>query len=235
MNSTATGAAGLAPAETVLVFDVNETLLDLKVLDPYFETAFGSASVRGQWFAQMLQLAFVGAITERYVDFTSAQRAALTMLAERQGVDLDPTLAQTIVDSMSRLPPHEEVAGALGRLAANGWRLVALTNSPKVVVTSQLENAGVQPYFEAIFSADEVRSLKPSARAYLMSAERLGLPPSRLCLVAAHAWDVSGALAAGLKAAFVARGGVVPSPLGEPPTLRVADIAELAERLTGRV
>jgi len=37
------------------VFDVNETLLDLSALDPRFERVFGDASVRREWFMQMLQ------------------------------------------------------------------------------------------------------------------------------------------------------------------------------------
>ena len=60
----------------VVAFDVNETLLDMRALDPLFERAFGDAAVRGQWFGQMLQLAFVGGLTGRYVDFSAAQRAA---------------------------------------------------------------------------------------------------------------------------------------------------------------
>ena len=61
----------------ILAFDVNETLLDLSALDPLFERAFGDAALRAQWFAQMLQLAFVGVITGGDVDFTTAQHAAL--------------------------------------------------------------------------------------------------------------------------------------------------------------
>ena len=36
-------------------------------LKEWFESLFGDASVRTQWFAQMLQVAFVGAITDRYI------------------------------------------------------------------------------------------------------------------------------------------------------------------------
>jgi 2-haloacid dehalogenase len=73
----------------VIAFDVNETLLDLSPLDPLFEQAFGGGALRAQWFAQMLQLSFVGGLTGRYVDFSTAQRAALTMLAETTGTALD--------------------------------------------------------------------------------------------------------------------------------------------------
>ena len=69
----------------VIAFDVNETLLDLAALDAPFAELLGSAELRPQWFAQMLQLAFVGGLTGRYVDFGTAQRAALSMVAERAG------------------------------------------------------------------------------------------------------------------------------------------------------
>ena len=48
----------------VIAFDVNETLLDLRALDGLF----GGAEPRARWFAQTLQLVFVGVITGRDVD-----------------------------------------------------------------------------------------------------------------------------------------------------------------------
>ena len=61
---------------TVIAFDVNETLLDLRALDAPFTAAFGDALLRPQWFALMLQMSFVGGLTGTYVDFSSAQRSA---------------------------------------------------------------------------------------------------------------------------------------------------------------
>src|SRR5437763_17100441 len=113
----------------VIAFDVNETLLDLGALDSHFEALFGSAALRAQWVAQTLQLSFVGGLTGQYVDFTTAQRAALQMLGERQGVALDDATVAEIVDRMRTLPPHPEVAETLRTLAGTSLRLVALTNS----------------------------------------------------------------------------------------------------------
>src|SRR5215831_4313518 len=73
---------------SVIAFDVNETLLDLGALDEPFEVLLGSAALRPQWFTLMLQLAFTGGLTGQYVDFTTAQRAALAMVAERAGLSL---------------------------------------------------------------------------------------------------------------------------------------------------
>jgi 2-haloacid dehalogenase len=212
----------------VLAFDVNETLLDLAALDEPFAEVFGDAGLRPVWFQMMLQLSFVGGLTGRYVDFSTAQRAALRMLAARTGTDLDDATVGRIVGAMTQLPPHPEVPAALDRLRAGGHRQFALTNSPLSVARAQLSYAGIADRFDDVLSADEVRALKPAPAPYRLVAERAGVQIGEVMLVAAHAWDVSGALAAGARAAFVARPGMVPSPLGPQPTLIAADIDELA-------
>jgi 2-haloacid dehalogenase len=179
----------------------------------------------------MLQLAFVGAITGRYVDFTSAQHAALTMLAERQGIALDEEAARRIVGAMRTLPPHADVPAALVRLREARFTLAALTNSPLDVVEDQLRNAGLHDRFDAILSADQVRALKPRRDPYELVARTFDVPVAGVRLVAAHSWDVAGALAAGCRAAFVARPGMVLSPVGEQPDIVGADVGAVAERI----
>lgn len=218
----------------VLVFDVNETLLDLAALDPLFVDLLGDAALRPQWFATMLQLSFVGGLTGQYVDFSTAQRAALRMTTQRAGREVSAGAIETVVDAMRRLPPHPDVPQALARLQDAGFRLTALTNSMLDVARVQLVNAGLAERFEQIFSADEVRALKPAPAPYRMVAERCGVDVGELCLIAAHPWDVSGAMAIGAQAAFVARGGVVPSPLGAQPAVIGADLAEVADALLAR-
>ena len=219
---------------TVLAFDVNETLLDLAELDPVFDAVLGDAALRPQWFSTMLQLSFVGGLTGTYVDFTSAQRAALRMTAARAGRPVSDQDVDDVVGVMSRLPAHGEVPAALQQLRSAGFRLTALTNSVLDVARAQLTHAGLIGLFDAVHSADEVQALKPAAAPYRMVAERSGVPIGDVCLVAAHAWDVSGALAAGCHAVFVARSGVVPSPLGPQPDLVCADLTEVAAAVPER-
>lgn len=216
---------------SVIAFDVNETLLDLSVLDTAFVRLFGSAAPRPQWFAQMLQLSFVGTITGEYVDFTTAQHAALRMLAERTGTQLYPGDAETIVEGMRTLPPHPEVRAALETLRGTGLRMAALTNSPLDVAEDQLVNSGLRDLFDAAISADSVRRLKPAPEPYLAVAEHFAVPAGSVRLVAAHSWDVAGALAAGCAAAFVARPGMVLSPLGRRPDIVGADLTAVAGQI----
>jgi 2-haloacid dehalogenase len=201
----------------VIAFDVNETLLDLRALDPLL----GGTDTRKRWFAQMLQIAFVGGLTGNYVDFSTAQRAALKMLGLPHE---DQVLAQ-----MRHLPTHPDVNRGLDRL--DGFTLVALTNSPLEVANDQLEFAGIAARFDAILSADQVRALKPRAEAYQLVASTLDVPLGDVRLVAAHGWDIAGALAAGCRAAFVRRPGQALIPFGDQPDIVGDDLVEVAEKI----
>jgi 2-haloacid dehalogenase len=215
----------------VCVFDVNETLLDLGALDPHFEEVFGDASVRRAWFMQVLQSALVATVTGSYSDFGTIGGAALEMTAQRQGVELSDDARQRILGGMKELPPHPEVAESLERLRDAGLRLATLTNSTQQVAEAQVENSGLRDYFEQTLSADTVQRLKPAPEPYRMAAESLGVGIGEIRLVAAHAWDVAGALRAGCAAAFVARPGMVLDPLVQRPDVVGADLREVADRI----
>lgn len=221
----------MANRKLALVFDVNETLLDLRELDAPFEQVFGDAAVRTQWFQQLLQSALVSTVTGAYTDFGAIGRAALQMVAARHGRQVSEDDTDLILGTVRRLPPHPEVREALERLRAAGFRLATLTNSTEAVARAQLENAELAPLFERILSADSVERLKPAPEAYDMAARELGVEVGQLYLVAAHAWDVAGALRAGCRAAFVARPGMVLDPLAPEPNIVGKDLAEIAERL----
>jgi 2-haloacid dehalogenase len=211
----------------VCVFDVNETLLDLAALDPLFERVFGEVSVRRLWFNQMLQSAFVATMTDAYTTFGEAADAALRMTEERLGVQISDGDRQEILSGLRNLPPHPEVPDSLDKLREMGFRLATLTNSTQEVAEAQIENAGLTDRFEKILSADTAKRLKPAPAPYRMAARALEIPERRMRLVAAHAWDVAGALRAGCAAAFVARQPF--DPLVERPDVVGADLAEVAD------
>ncbi len=218
---------------TVCLFDLNGTLLDLSVLDPRFARAFGDPSVRALWFRQTLELALTQTALGAYHSFDRLADAALEMTAVRRGVSLSAADKGAILTGLSALPAFPDVPEALALLQNAGCRLAALTNSALPIAEAQVAHARLTPYFERTLSADTVQQLKPGPRPYIHAAETLGVPPSEICLFAAHSWDIAGALSAGLRAAFVGRPDQALSPLGPQPDAVGTDLLDAARQIWG--
>jgi 2-haloacid dehalogenase len=215
----------------ILVFDVNETLLDLNALRPFFERIFANPSVLDEWFHQVILYAQALTLAGDYRNFGEVAIAALEMLAAARAVPLSADAPRELVAALRTLPPHPEVPAALRRLHAAGFRMVALTNSPPAVAEAQLTNAGLTPHLERIFSVESVRRYKPAPEPYRMVATELGVPPAQLRMIAAHAWDIGGAMRAGYAAAFIARPGKSPFPLFPPPDITGANLTEVVDAI----
>jgi 2-haloacid dehalogenase len=215
----------------VLVFDVIETMLDLRALYPAFERAFGEARVLDEWFAQMLQTAFGITVAGRYADFGAVARGALRMTAEKRGITMSDEAIGALLQGLRSLPPHPDVEPGLKLLREAGFKLAALTNSARPVLEAQLTASGLLQYFDKLLSVDSVRQFKPAPAVYQHAAKELGVEPRQLRMVAAHGWDVGGALQAGCAAAFVARAGMVLNPLYERPDIVEPDMVAVARRI----
>jgi len=109
--------------------------------------------------------------------------------------------------------------------------VAALTNNTLAVATAQLEAAGIADRFERILSADAVARLKPAPEAYAMAARELDVPIADIRLVAAHGWDVAGAMASGAAAAFVARPHAALDPAARSPDIVAPDLVSVARRI----
>lgn len=230
-NDSPVLAAVDATEPPVLVFDVIETLLDLETLAPKFEQAFGTSAALPDFFSQMLQSAFAITAADAYTDFGNVAKAALAMTAERRGVRLTEEGSMTILRSIRSLPPHPEVPDGLRKLQSAGFRMVALTNSALSVLEAQMDNAGLRHHFERLFSVDTVKKFKPAPEVYQHVAASLGRRPNQLMMVAAHSWDVGGAMKAGLSAAFVARPGMVLDPLFPRPAIVEPNLSSVADQI----
>jgi 2-haloacid dehalogenase len=224
-------AATDAGVPRVIVFDVIETLLDLNALAPEFERVFGDAASLHEFFSQMLQSAFAITVAEIYADFGSVAKAALKMTAERRGIKLTEEGLMQILGGIRSLPAHPEVPASLKRLQSAGFRMAALTNSARKVLESQVSAAGIGEYFEQLLTVDSVRRFKPAAAVYQSAAASLGVETRNIRMVAAHSWDVGGAMRAGCAAAFVARPGMVLDPLFDRPDIVGRDLTEITDRI----
>jgi 2-haloacid dehalogenase len=219
----------------LLVFDVNETLLDLEALKPHFERMFGEGRSLREWFAQVILYSEAITLSDNYVPFGELGGAVLRMLARTREVQINDTDLQGLKEAVATMPPHPEVRAALVSLREAGFRLYTLTNNPKATCAQQLEQAGIASLFERQFSVDDtVHRYKPAREVYREVETYFGLPPADLCLIACHTWDILGAAAAGWKTAFIARPGNAPLAVGSQPLIVGPDLKVVAQELIQR-
>ncbi|ORB68597.1 haloacid dehalogenase type II [Mycolicibacterium tusciae] len=219
---------------SVLVFDVNETLIDIESLAPHFERMFGDRGVLREWFNQLVMYSMTATLSGNYVDFFTLGQAVLRMIGGSRQTSITEGDLEDLAHGMRTMPAHPDVADGLATLRAQGYRLVTLTNSPpKPGVPTPLASAGLAQFFERQFSVDTWRVFKPSAGLYTGVASELEVEPSDCMMVAAHVWDTVGAQSAGLRGALLTRPGNAPLPTPElpQPDIIVEDVRELAQRL----
>ena len=216
----------------VLLFDVNETLLDVKALGSAFEATLGDKALLPDWFGMLLRYSLEVSVTGDYRSFDELAISALMTSSTRAGKSLSPEEAAGLVDAMSQLPAHPDVAQGLAALKAYGFRLATLTNSRLDVAHQQLENAGLDSYFDTVMSVETVQRFKPHPATYRYAAEQLDVPIEAITMVAAHDWDVNGAMLAGANAAFIERPGAARASHDRIPELVAPNIGALATLLT---
>jgi 2-haloacid dehalogenase len=218
----------------LIVFDVNETLLDLQTMEPIFERIFGERQAMRLWFAHLIMYSVALTVAGCYVSFTDIGAAVMKMLADTRGIKISDADKEELTDKFSTMPPYPEVPGALRKLREAGFRLFTLTDNLLEVQTRQLEHGGIVDLFERCFSADSVKHHKPSRQVYAYFERELGVEPSEVCMIACHTWDTLGAVAAGWEAALIKRVGNDVLGVGPQPQIVGNDLNDVADQLIAR-
>ena len=218
----------------LIVFDVNETLLDLETMNPTFERIFDDKNAMRLWFANLIMYSAALTVAGCYVPFTDIGGAVMKMMADTKGIKITDADRKELTDKFSTMPPYPEVPGALRKLRNAGFRLFCLTDNLLEVQTRQLEHGGIVDLFERRFSADGVKHHKPSPQAYGYVEKELGAKASEFCLIACHTWDTLGAVAAGWQAALIKRVGNDVLGVGPQPQIVGNDLNDVADQLIAR-
>lgn len=179
-----------------LIFDVDGVVADTEVLNArasvlMFQELYG-VTVQPEDFRP-----FVGTGDERYVEG----------VAEQYGVTIDTQAAvERRAENFFKLLENEPLPAAPGVLelvdAAREdaeTRLAIATSGRKAKQFPVIEGTGLRlEWFDAVITGDDVTRKKPDPQIYLVTAERLGLPPS-VCVVFEDApAGVAAARAAGM-------------------------------------
>ncbi|PRY09868.1 2-haloacid dehalogenase [Pontibacter ummariensis] len=215
----------------LLLFDVNETLLDLSDMQQAVNKAFNNELAFKLWFAQLLEYSLVESVTGQYHDFSEVGQAVMRMTAKMTGQDVPEEKQKELVTMVNASKPHPDVVPGLEKLQQAGFRLATLTNSPAKTGIPHLEKVGLKDFFEDTLSVDSVEKFKPHPSPYQYAADKFGVKLENLMMVAAHGWDMAGATRAGARAAFIARPGHTLYPLAPEPELTAPTLSDLADKL----
>lgn len=220
-------------AHPIIVFDVNETLLDIETLTPLFTRLFDDKLMLREWFAQLVLYSQTMTLSGLYAPFGELGVGALQMTADIHQITLTDDDITELKTLMGKMPAHPDVIPALTKLRDAGFRLTTLTNSASSTSPTPLEKAGISQFFEQQFSVETVGKFKPAPETYQMVAKEMSVETSDLCLVASHLWDTIGAQAAGCQGAFLKRpyNAMLPASNVPTPNFMASNLVTLAEQI----
>lgn len=188
----------------ILFFDINETILDITSLKSFLNEYFNE-NIYDLWFSKLLHYSLVATATGKFKNFLLLAADALNCISVLKGIPINKGIIEKLCFILSTLPAYSDVENTLKSLKEKGFYLVALSNSSPKLLEKQLVNANINQLFDTKISVEEFGVYKPHLSVYSKAATLLNVSPKSCMLIAAHDWDVYGALCAGWKATFVKR------------------------------
>ena len=218
----------------VIALDVYGTVIDTAGIAVQLGKTFGArAQAAAQlWREKQLEYTFRRALMRQYVDFDACTAQALSFVSAQLGAPLEKDDQRALLESYLHLPTFRDVRSGLDRLRDAGHKLVALTNGVERSVRRLLQHAGIDGYFEAVLSADQISTFKPDPAVYALLEQVTDVYPSGTWLVSGNPFDLIGAKACGVKVAWLRRD---PAKIFDPweftPDLTVQTLDELSGKL----
>lgn len=215
-----------------LTFDHYGTLFDKEAVSSLIDERVPERGLElaRLWFKTTQQYCWLNGMMGRHQTWDDVTRRALEYTFQSEGLDLDPVLADALIDADIHLPAYAEVPAALARLARNFDLWVLSMGSPWMIEKSQ-EKAGIGHLFKGIISAEQAKVYKPAREAYGLAERKLGLRAEEIGFVSSNSFDVMGSANYGYPTFWVNRRGLTLDMLGPKPDLEVSDLTALAERL----
>lgn len=140
-----------------------------------------------------------------YVRLDTLHREMLEPALNFCGIDpnkLPPEELDELSLAWRKLDPWPDSIEGLLRLKKR-FVLVPMSNGNIALLMHMAKRSDIP--WDAIMGSEVTGAYKPEPKAYLGTAEVLGIQPSELCLVAAHNDDLAAAQNCGLATAFICR------------------------------
>jgi 2-haloacid dehalogenase len=214
----------------MVAFDIIGTVFPLEPLRAsVMALGLPPAGLEG-WFAAGCRDAFAMAAVGDFEPFATVLEAALEGVLAEQGLEAPAHQRKALVKQLESLDPRAGAREAFGLLADAGIPVMALSNGARSSTKALLARADLSDLVAEIVTVDEVKLAKPRTEVYVHAAEKAGVEPAALALVAAHPWDINGAAAAGLVTAYLSADRPYSKAM-RTPDMEADTLTELAERL----
>lgn len=216
--------------KTVL-FDMNETMLNLSLLKENFDKHFDDKYILKYWFTKLLHTSTVVGIMDEYKNFGELAEVVLESLFYENGKELTEKIKIEILSAFRKLPVYDDVPIALRVLKKNNIRLIAVSNSSLEMIEEQLTNAGIIDLFDTYYSVDSVKKYKPFNDIYEYVIDKEKASIDNVVMVASHDWDLFGAKKVGLTTAYIKRKKEIFNPYYLKPDIYETNLVDLAEKI----
>jgi len=216
-------------APGIIFFDVVETVFALRPLEEKLTELNLPAGTGPLFFAQLLRDAFALSASGVFHSFPEIAEGTLTVLLDSLGHRADEATIKSILGTFSRLPCHRDVKPALEKVQRSDCRAVLLTNGSLANTEKLVRNNGIEHLVDDIVSVEDFRIWKPQTELYHQAARKYACDPGNALLIAAHAWDVHGAIRAGFHGIWVQRQDSIYHPLMGSPGGQAANLVDAAD------
>lgn len=214
----------------VIAFDIIGTVFELEPLrSRVIALGLPGAALEG-WTAAANRDAASMAAAGEYRPFAQLQAAALDAVLAEQKLAPPAAAKQALLGGMAELSPREGAGEAFRIAVDGGCNVIALTNGSAEATHKLLEGAGLLRLFAGIVSTDEVQLAKPRPEVYAHACKVAQVDQDELALVAAHPWDIQGAVVTGLTTAYVSADRPY-SPAMRRPMIEAETLPECVTKL----
>ena len=217
--------------ETITV-DSYGTLVDPSAAEKRLEALVDDPEpVSNRWRAQSIAYTMIANHVDAYQPFYEMNRDALQYALDASGVDLPPENRDEILEVYHELDVFEDVRDGIERLREGGYPVYVLSNGNPEMLSSMVEHADIGDLVEDTISAHEIETFKPHSSLYEHAADRTDTPVENIVHVAGPAFDIQGAIHAGMQGAWIDRYDNPWGEFGGDPDVTIETFYGLAEEL----
>jgi len=219
-------------------FDIYGTLFDMRTVLPVLAAGMKEPEEFYRlWRFKLVHYLAITSAIGKFVDLPVLRENAFDFCVKELGIEASARMKRDFLDASLYLNAFKDVRPGLESLRRAGIKVVALSTGIKQDLLAMFARAKLEDCFDEVITNKEAGIYKPHPRSYLYAAERLGVTPADMWMVAAHPWDLIGASHAGLAPAWLRRAELAGlesrtyDTIAEPPELIADTLTEVVDKI----